>query len=108
MPASRGEFGANKLVQSHVLRYIQVIGEVAWRLSDNLKGDHPEVPWRSIAGMRHAIVHDYFEIDWNEVYNTAVRDVPGLRPPIEAILQSPQPRKMTADRALTRVRQLVR
>ena len=85
-PTSRTEFDANKLIQSHVLRYIQVVGEAAWRLSHDLKARHPEVPWRNIAGMRHAIVHDYFEIDWNEVYNTAVGDVPGLKSPIEAIL----------------------
>ena len=87
-PSSRAEFGSNKFIQSHVLRYIQIIGEAAWRLSQNLKDRHPEIPWRNIAGMRHAIVHDYFEIDWDEVYNTAVRDVPALRRPIEAMLQS--------------------
>jgi uncharacterized protein with HEPN domain len=36
--------------------------------------------------MRHAIVHDYFEIDWDEVFRTATRDVPPLRPLVQAIL----------------------
>ena len=42
----------------------------------------------AIAGMRHVIVHDYFEIDWNEVYKTAIRDVPSLQLPILSILSN--------------------
>ena len=91
-PPTRAMFDANKLVQSHLVRHIQIIGEAAWRLSDGLKQANPQVPWRIIAGMRHAIVHDYFQINWNEVYSTAVRDVPPLRAQIEAILAAlPKP-----------------
>ncbi len=90
-PQSREEFDANKLVRSHVLRHIQIVGEAASRVSKNLKSRHPEVPWRSIAGMRHAIVHGYFEVDWNEVYSTALRDVPPLKAQIQTIIDSLKP-----------------
>jgi uncharacterized protein with HEPN domain len=36
--------------------------------------------------MRHALVHDYFEVDWNEVYQTAARDIPALRGSVDGIL----------------------
>lgn len=85
-PGTRAEFDANKFLQSHLLRQIQIIGEAAWRLPNTIKDLHPHVPWRQIAGMRHALVHDYFEVDWNEVYQTAVRDIPVLRCLIEGIL----------------------
>jgi len=41
--------------------------------------------------MRHVVVHDYFEVDWDEVYRTAQKDVPALKPQIEAILASLPP-----------------
>ncbi|MBN1443649.1 MAG: DUF86 domain-containing protein [Planctomycetes bacterium] len=85
-PAGRDEFDADKFLRSHLLRQLQIIGEVAWRLSPDLKESHAAVPWKQIAGMRHAIVHDYFEVDWNEVYQVVIRDIPMLKAPIEAIL----------------------
>jgi len=94
-PATRAEFDTNKLVQSHVLRHIQIIGEAVSRLSAELKEHHPEVPWRSIAGMRHAIVHAYYQVDWNEVYGAGTRDVPPLRSMIRAIVDSLPPEEGT-------------
>ncbi len=85
-PPTREQFDADKFVRSHLIRNIQIIGEATWRLSAALKAQHPQVPWKLISGMRHAIVHDYFDIDFNEVYNTCIRDVPSLKPHIEAIL----------------------
>jgi len=91
MPPTRAEFDANKLVRSHVLRHIQIIGEAASRVSAELKERHPEIPWRSIAGMRHAIVHAYYQVDWNEVYGAATRDVPPLKDKVRAIVDSLPP-----------------
>lgn len=86
-PDSWDAFDRDKLVRSHVLRNIQIIGEAVSRLSDEIQSRNPSVPWRAIAGMRHAIVHDYFEIDWNEVFRTASNDVPGLKPLVESIVE---------------------
>jgi len=90
-PARRAEFDADRLVRSHVLRHIQIIGEAVSRLSAEVKERHPEIPWRSIAGMRHAIVHAYYQVDWNAVYGAATRDVPPLRSMIRAIVDSLPP-----------------
>ncbi|MDQ1255860.1 MAG: hypothetical protein QG656_454, partial [Candidatus Hydrogenedentes bacterium] len=75
-PAEREAYDANKLIRSHLVRNIQIVGEAAVRLSKEIKDANPRVPWRQIVGMRHIIVHDYFEIDWTAVYDTAVQDVP--------------------------------
>lgn len=91
MPATQVEFDANKLISTYILRHIQIIGEASWRLSQPLKDQHPQVPWKRIAGMRHVLVHDYFEVNWKRVYETARDHVPVLKPQIEAILASDLP-----------------
>jgi uncharacterized protein with HEPN domain len=87
-PASQSQFDADKLVRSHVLRNVQIIGEAAWRLSSLLKDQNPSVPWKKIGGMRHVLVHDYFEVNWSRVFETARNDVPPLKRHIEASLAS--------------------
>ncbi len=90
-PPTREAFDADKLVRSHVLRHIQIIGEAAWLLSQAIKDRHPQVPWKPIAGIRHVLVHDYFEVNWARVYETARTDVPAIKPQIEAILAALPP-----------------
>ena len=51
-PPTQAEFDADKYRQSHVLRHIQIIGEASWRLSQPLRDQHPQVPWKRIAAMR--------------------------------------------------------
>lgn len=85
-PQEPEEYYGNKLLRSHLVRNIQIIGEAAARISSNIKSAYPEVPWRLIVGMRHVIVHDYFEIDWQAVYDTAVKDIPSLKPFIATII----------------------
>lgn len=87
-PSTQAQFDANKLIGSHVLRHIQIIGEACWRLFQTLKDQHPSIPWKQIAGMRHVLVHDYFEVNWKRVYETARDHVPVLKPQVEAILAS--------------------
>ena len=90
-PATQAKFDGNKLVRSHVLRHTQIIGEAAWRLSDPLKDQNPQIPWRKIAGMRHVLVHDYLNVNWTRVYETARNHVPPLKPQVELILASLPP-----------------
>jgi uncharacterized protein with HEPN domain len=71
--AGRSAFDADELVQVWVVRHLQIIGEAVAKLSEGLLRQHSEVPWRSVIGMRHVLVYDYFEIDpelvWSVVEN---------------------------------------
>jgi uncharacterized protein with HEPN domain len=79
-------FGTDELIQNWVTSHIQVIGEAANHVTEKLRSGHPEVPWSKIIGMRHILVHSYFEIDLEAVGAVLVRDLPRLKPQIYAIL----------------------
>jgi uncharacterized protein with HEPN domain len=72
--------------QSAVLYQLIVIGEAVKRLSFELRGQHPEIPWAAMAGMRDHLIHGYDTVDWDEVWRTATRDVPDLLQKLEAFL----------------------
>ena len=91
LPEDRESFDADPPRQSHIYRHIMIVGEASYRLSTGLKDQHPEIPWRQIEGMRHILVHDYFKVDWNEVYRTAASNIPALQPQIQAILDKLPP-----------------
>jgi uncharacterized protein with HEPN domain len=90
-PADRSALDSDLPIQSLLIRYIQIIGEASWRLSDALKSANPQVPWPRIAAMRHVLVHDYFRVDLNQVWNVATVHVPVLRPQIDSILDGLPP-----------------
>jgi uncharacterized protein with HEPN domain len=61
-----------------VLHQLIVIGEAAKRLSPDFRGAHPEIPWKSIAGLRDILVHEYDTVDLDEVWRTVQSDLPKL------------------------------
>ena len=77
----------DEVLQSAVAYQIQAIGEAASALSDEVKAQMPDVPWRSIRGFRNIIVHQYFAVDWTTVRDTAEVAVPHLVSQVVAFLQ---------------------
>jgi uncharacterized protein with HEPN domain len=75
---TKKEFLESNLVQSGILHQIIVIGEAVKRLSTEFRNNHPKIPWKFIAGMRDRITHGYFEVDFDEVWNTVENDLPEL------------------------------
>ncbi len=72
------EFERQEVLQDAVLRLIQIIGEAAWKLSPEYRDSHPDIPWQEIIGMRHRLVHEYFHIDLERVWDVIQNDIPGL------------------------------
>lgn len=80
-------FRRSDLIQNWMVRHIQVIGEAARALSPELRRRHPKIPWADIIGMRHILVHDYFDIDLNLVWLVVSHDLPSFQQEIQAILK---------------------
>lgn len=64
--------------QSAILHQLLVLGEATKRLSQDFKNTHPELPWRSMAGMRDKLIHAYDQIDYLMVWNTLEQNIPEL------------------------------
>ena len=83
----RLDFDSDELLQVWFVHHLQIIGEAASRLSDNMLEQHPEVPWGQMIGMRHILVHGYFEVDPDAVWNAVQLNLAELKVRVEAILQ---------------------
>ena len=84
---TKKEFFGNVEKQYAVVRALEVIGEAAKNLSRELKRKHPKVPWRNIAGMRDKLIHQYFGVDLELVWETIEKDIPILKKRILEILE---------------------
>jgi len=72
-------FFADELVQTWVLHHLQIAGEAISRIEPAFQHAHLEIPWKEIMGMRNILVHDYFGIDINVVWNVVEKELPELK-----------------------------
>ena len=86
--AARGKeaFERDELIQNWVVRHLQIIGEAARALPEELRSRESSVPWSKIVGMRHILFHDYFAVDTKVVWDAVEYDLPELKAKIEEIL----------------------
>lgn len=83
----RGEdaFRSDLMVQDAIVRNLQVMGEAVKKVSASTRTAHPEIPWKDIAGMRDRVVHDYFGISLEIVWDVVQNHVPPLRDQLKRI-----------------------
>lgn len=79
-------FHSSDLLRSAVVHKLSVIGEAAARLPGEFTGRYPEIPWSQIVGFRNVLIHAYFGIDWDIVWESAKRRCPLLREQVLLIL----------------------
>lgn len=80
------EFSANRMKQSAIIRELEVIGEAAKNLPPEFTAKHPDVPWTRIAGMRDKLIHHYFGLNLERVWEVLEKDLPELKPKIKRLL----------------------
>lgn len=70
-----------------VVKLLEIIGEAAYKLTNEFKISHPETPWKFIVGMRHVLVHGYFQISRANIIQTIREDLPLLLEQTQRYLQ---------------------
>ena len=75
----------DKKTQDAVIRNIEILGEATKRLSQNFRDQNAAVPWKTIAGTRDRLIHDYFGVNLDVVWNIVTSDLPALNREIEQL-----------------------
>jgi len=83
---SYSQFETDFRINFAVVRALEIIGEAAKRLPEELRHRYPNIPWKGMAGMRDSIIHGYDNVDLQIVWDVVVRDIPHIKPQIELIL----------------------
>src|SRR5579864_8623328 len=68
-------FKTSRLHQFAITRSLEIIGEASQRVGTATRKAHPEIPWGKMNGMRNKIIHEYFQIDLETVWDTASKDI---------------------------------
>ena len=74
----RSDLDTDRMLLLALLKCIEIVGEAASRMSDEPHASLPELPWPDIIGMRHRLIHAYYDVDHDRVWDTVQQDLPGL------------------------------
>ena len=83
---TREELWEDDLVADAVVRNLEIIGEAARHVPDDLRAAHPEIDWRRVVGLRNVVVHEYFAVDLDVVWVVIKKHLPQLKQVVRAML----------------------
>lgn len=82
----RDDLDRNRMLTLAIVKSVEIIGEAASKVTERLRTDYPELPWREMVTMRNRLIHGYFDINLDIVWQTVVTELPPLVEMLEAIL----------------------
>lgn len=85
---TKKKFLDNYEKQDAIIKRLEVIGEAVKNIPSEIKKKHPEIPWEDISGMRNILIHEYFGVVMDRVWDTAKNDIPKLKKQIKGLLKS--------------------
>ncbi len=84
---SYSQFESDFRINFALVRSLEIIGEAAKRLPEQVRQKYPDIPWKGMAGMRDRIIHGYDNVDLQLVWDVVKRDIPQIKPKIELMLK---------------------
>lgn len=84
---SNEDFRANKMVQDAVIRNLEIIGEAAKQIPEDIRRKYSGIEWKKMAGLRDVLIHNYMGVDLDEVQKIVSARLPRLRAALKAILR---------------------
>jgi uncharacterized protein with HEPN domain len=81
----RADLDEDRMLLFALVRAIEVLGEAASRISEETRATHAGIPWRAIIGMRNRLIHAYFEINTEIVWQTVTQEIPALLPQLRTL-----------------------
>jgi len=82
---SRRDLDTDQMLNLSLIRLLEVIGEAARGVSDPLREAHPEVAWKKMTGLRDRLIHGYFDVNLDIVWETVTQDLPSLIATVEKL-----------------------
>ena len=79
------QFGADSRTLNACVRSIEIIGEAARHLTDATKTQHPQLPWAKMVALRNFVIHQYFDVDNDVLWEVLTVFLPAIRPDLEAV-----------------------
>jgi len=76
---SRRDLSSNRMLVLSLMKEMEIIGEATSKISNEVKLRYPEIPWIDIIGLRNRLMHGYFEVDLEILWNTIIKDLPPLK-----------------------------
>ncbi len=83
---AKSDLKSDEQLSLAVVRLLEILGEAAKNVSEDLRKDYPEIPWRQIAGTRDRLIHGYFDVDLDIVWQIISTDLPVLAAQLEKAL----------------------
>ncbi len=83
---TRGDLDSERMLVLSIVKSIEIIGEAASKVTQETKETYTELPWANIIAMRNRLIHVYFDIDLDRVWDTVTDDLPPLTGSLEKII----------------------
>jgi uncharacterized protein with HEPN domain len=83
----RPDLDTDELLGLALIRLLEIIGEAAWGISNSLRNKYPDIAWRQMSNMRNRLIHGYFDVNNDLVWETVTKELPPLIAQIKAVIK---------------------